>query len=235
VKGQNNKSLLKEVMINLPDSVFRSNDQVQHNDILNVWNNYDSLAFLKNETSLQNNYTIHSVNYPDNELWYSLDTANLYFIIENGFRIQIKIFLNKIDTVVAISSVSSSEGEPRQNYFIGFYKYINCSFLNYTDKILDSFDFAKDNFSKKTINYLQNYYGEYPHIPEHYIYNLTSSDTIVIDKNIYDFFCCDTIKFQLDMSHTDGEFFKREYIFRNSKLIPLGRVRKNMKEVKQIN
>lgn len=234
---QNHHSLLKEVTTSLPDSIyFRSG--YGKNVIVKVWEEFNNNPLHHKELYTNNlnrdlNYKYLELNSDGecckNSFLYGIDINGCLFKANYETQLQVKLFKGCEDIIVGVSVSGTNGFASPEIIFIIFYKYENGKFSDYTDEVLKGFNFATDNYSDETIDWLNNHYQrnryEEP-LSEFLIYTFTPSDTIYVFEDFYDFSCCDDGNFYLDTSHIYNALFWRKYIFENCKLKPVGEVKK---------
>lgn len=235
--AQNNNHFLKEITINLPDSIYK-NANFNKQIIKNVWKEYESnpvkISEGYSDLITRDYYYKYSRLYEDGECceelyYYGIDIKNSLFKIGYECQMQIKIFETDTTKIIAVSSnYPASFASPVVIYTI-FYKYENGKFMDYTDEIFRGFNFATDNYSKETIDWLNKHYQRNRYkepLPKFLIYTFTPSDTIYIFEDFYDFACCGDGDFYLDKTHILQELFWRAYVFKDCTLNPVGDVKK---------
>lgn len=233
-----NYKLLRKITLELPDIVYEeANIDIQKINL--AWIYYSTFYIKTDNKNVpdppQNNIRDYSFSFePKSGGYYrcGIDTNNLLFKIEEmGSQLQLKIFTERKDTIIIVSVNYTGGFVTTETKYIGFFRYESFGFIDISEQIFSSFDFAKDNFSKPTIDSLTSHYGRYPHTPKSYVYTLTPSDTIYIQDDFYDFECCDKGNFFIDPNQLDGTDFWRAYVFKRFNLKPVGRIKKKRKTI----
>jgi hypothetical protein len=230
-------SLLKEVTLNLPDSVyFRSG--YENSVIVKVWKDFNNNPLNHKElytTILNRGYNYKYLELKSNgeccknSFLYNIDVKNGLFKLNRDTQLQIKNFKVGEQLIVGVSVSGINGFANPEIIFTAFYKYENGNFTDYTDEVFKGFNFATDNYSKETVDWLNKHYQRNRYkepLPKFLIYTFTPSDTIYIFEDFYDFSCCEDGNFYLDKDHMLQALFWRAYVFKDCKLNPVGDVKK---------
>jgi len=207
----NDKSIIGEVFLSLPDSIVKTSffelPKSKREVLWNAYkeevkdNSYDKLDFYILVNEKENKIEIVSIQ------------------SDQSPRLVIKLF-NSGSKPIITTAIDYYNGATTSSEGITFYDYKSSKIKDITHKVLDSFNFFTDNFSDSTINILSNYWssnlrdGSGPSL----IYNFTNGDTIEITNSFFNYFYEERPDPGLDTTYFDGEFYTKKYIMDNGKL-----------------
>jgi hypothetical protein len=242
---QDSHSLLKDVSVSLPDSIYTKTG-FSKQTIKKIWKEFESNPEKSNES--YSDKIIRDYNFQYSELnsqgecckhffHFGIDMKNSLFKIKEDCQLQIKIFETSNIQIIGVSMNFPSGFAGPEVISTVFYIYENGNFTDYTDEVFKGFNFATDNYSKETVDWLNKHYQRNRYkepLPKFLIYTFTPSDTIYIFEDFYDFSCCEDGNFYLDKDHMLQALFWRAYVFKDCKLNPVGDVKKEKWEGKSL-
>lgn len=210
----------------LPDEIFTNRySELQNPERKLIWDLYNSGEYKVDINSTFDDYNalkLDFINAPNlSNIYFLINYEdNIIIIFDNrndiGLEYEIKLFQNVVAFRVQYSTHLTTE--PGR---IEFYSYKSNKIKNITPKVLNSFNYRKDNYSKSTIDSMEKFYScsfTKEDANKMLLYNFLESDTVEIVENFILHSENGYNNTGLDEKYFDGGFFSRKYIMKNGKL-----------------